>query len=207
MVVTFHLDCLLVRVNNRLSRTSVISNTADVLILSNVPVYIGPYRVAYVVCMHACVYCINLMFCLKYQWPWCPAYWPRCPLIIFKSQGQLALPSNCPNSRPGCLLQNVRLSTEEKITVVQASAMLDVSDKVCVVITYSSSSFSLEFSFSAFFGLVFLSLSCLFVLLLSTSIFCLLIFQCPLTSFIYTYKSRNGSQIVYVFIRAKVWKG
>ena len=31
---------------------------------------------------------------------WCPAYWPRCPLIIFKSQGQLALPSNCPNSRP-----------------------------------------------------------------------------------------------------------
>ena len=50
--------------------------------------------------MHACVYCINLMFCLKYQWPWCPAYWPRCPLIIFKSQGQLALPSNCPNSRP-----------------------------------------------------------------------------------------------------------
>ena len=46
------------------------------------------------------IYCINLMFCLKYQWPWCPAYWPRCPLIIFKSQGQLALPSICPNSRP-----------------------------------------------------------------------------------------------------------
>ena len=55
MVVTFHLDCLLVRVNNRLSRTSVISNTADVLILSNVPVYIGPYRVAYVVCVYACL--------------------------------------------------------------------------------------------------------------------------------------------------------
>ena len=33
------MDCLLVRVNNRLSRTSAISNTADVLILSNVPVY------------------------------------------------------------------------------------------------------------------------------------------------------------------------
>ena len=45
------MDCLLVRVNNRLSRTSAISNTADVLILSNVHVYIGPYnRVAYVVC-------------------------------------------------------------------------------------------------------------------------------------------------------------
>ena len=44
------------------------------------------------------------MFCLKYQWPWCPAYWPRCPLIIFKSQGQLALPSNCPNSRPATVL-------------------------------------------------------------------------------------------------------
>ena len=44
------MDCLLVRVNNRLSRTSAISNTADVLILSNVPVmsgihvYIGPYN-------------------------------------------------------------------------------------------------------------------------------------------------------------------
>ena len=37
------------------------------------------------------------------EWPWCPAYWPRCPLIIFKSQGQLALPSNCPDSRPGAL--------------------------------------------------------------------------------------------------------
>ena len=33
------MDCLLVRVNNRLSRTSAISNTADELILSNVPVY------------------------------------------------------------------------------------------------------------------------------------------------------------------------
>ena len=42
------MDCLLVRVNNRSSRTSAISNTADVIILSNVPVYIGPYRVAYV---------------------------------------------------------------------------------------------------------------------------------------------------------------
>ena len=67
--------------------------------LSNVPVYIGPYRFAYVVCrpnicMHACVHCINLMFCLKYQWPWCPAYWPRCPLIIFKS---------CPNLRPAII--------------------------------------------------------------------------------------------------------
>ena len=37
--------------------------------------YVGP------ICMHACVDCIELMFCLKYQWPWCPAYWPRCPLI------------------------------------------------------------------------------------------------------------------------------
>ena len=53
--------------------------------------------------MHASVHCIDLMFCLKYQWPWCPTYWPRCPLIIFKSQGQLALPSNCPNSRPAML--------------------------------------------------------------------------------------------------------
>ena len=72
--------------------------------LSNVPVYICSYRVAYVVhiyvCNHACVDCTDLMCCLKYQWPWCPAYWPRCPLILFKSQGQLALPSNCPNSRP-----------------------------------------------------------------------------------------------------------
>ena len=50
------MDCLLVRGNNRLSRTSAISNTADVLLLSNVPVYIGPYnRVAYVVCIYACL--------------------------------------------------------------------------------------------------------------------------------------------------------
>ena len=76
-------------------------NFSLVLILSNVLVYIGPYREhTLYVYMHACVYCINLMFCLKYQWPWCPAYWPRCPPISFKSQGQLALPSNCPNSRP-----------------------------------------------------------------------------------------------------------
>ena len=44
--------------------------------------------------------CIICNVCLKYQLPWCPAYWPRCPLILFKSQGQLALPSNGPNLRP-----------------------------------------------------------------------------------------------------------
>ena len=64
MVVTFHLsdrllmDCLLVRVNNRLSRTSgqaLFRTLADVLILSNVPVYTGPYRVAYVLCIYACL--------------------------------------------------------------------------------------------------------------------------------------------------------
>ena len=53
------MDCLLVRVNNRLSRTSgqaLFRTLPDVLILSNVPVYvyIGPYnRVAYVVCIYA----------------------------------------------------------------------------------------------------------------------------------------------------------
>ena len=58
--------------------------------------------------MYACLRTLHQFnVCLKYQWPWCPAYWPRCPLIIFKSQGQLALPSNCPNSRP-VLLHNVK---------------------------------------------------------------------------------------------------
>ena len=66
--------------------------------LSSVPVHIAWHTLC--VYMHACVHCINLMFCFKYQWPWCPAYWPRCPLIILKSQSQLALPSNCPNVRP-----------------------------------------------------------------------------------------------------------
>ena len=51
------------------------------------------------------------MVFLKYQWPWCPAYWPRCPLIIFKSQGQLALPSNCPNSRPELSLFHASVNT------------------------------------------------------------------------------------------------
>ena len=36
------------------------------------------------------------------------------------------------------MFQGVHLTTEEKITVVQASAMLDVSDKVCVVLHTSS---------------------------------------------------------------------
>ena len=47
MVVTFHLsdgtaNGLFTSPSNRLSRTSAISNTADVLILSNVPVYNRP---------------------------------------------------------------------------------------------------------------------------------------------------------------------
>ena len=133
------MDCLLVRVNNRLSRTSgqvLFRTLPDVLILSNVPVYIGPYRVA---CLR--IYCINLMFCLKYQWPWCPAYWPRCPLIIFKSQGQLALPSNCPNSRPGTrysVFEQLILNPLFSIMALHLSSSSSTSSAVSLASTKSS---------------------------------------------------------------------
>ena len=55
------MDCLLVRVNNRLSRTSgqALFRTLrciNVVYCTGIHVYIGPYnRVAYVVCIYACL--------------------------------------------------------------------------------------------------------------------------------------------------------
>ena len=54
-------------------------NFSLVLILSNVPVYIGPYnRVAYVVCIYACLSILhqfNVLLEISVAL-WCPAYWP-----------------------------------------------------------------------------------------------------------------------------------
>ena len=95
-----------------------------------------------VICsVHACMFAnilhrIILMLKLRLisEWPWCPAYWPRCPLIIFESQGQLALPSNCPNSRPGgvssrgcmwCILQGLYV-------MYPPGVVCDVSSRGCM---------------------------------------------------------------------------
>ena len=53
------MDCLLVRVNNRLSRTSAILNNADVLILSNVPVYM--YTYAPIIGQHTLYACLRIL--------------------------------------------------------------------------------------------------------------------------------------------------
>ena len=73
-----------------------------------------------VVCMHVCEHTtshhFNVKIALYISGLGALHYWPRCPLIFLKSQGQLALPSNCPNLRPA--VGNVKISLSENIALL-----------------------------------------------------------------------------------------